>query len=66
MQQLKCAQAQCNDNLRIEPGVGLGEKTTYLLIELNLPTQNAQHQGGGEMAIGRGEIGDGVTAEQIV
>ncbi len=53
MQQLKRAQPQGNQYLRIEFGVGAFEQRLQLMIELNLPAQHAQHQRRGQVAVGR-------------
>ena len=62
----KCAQAQGDENLGIELGVGAGQQGAELVVELNLPAQHAQDQRRGQVAVGSGERVDGFAAQQIV
>ena len=66
MQNLKCAEAESDQDFRIELGVGVLEQGLNLVIEANLPAEYAEHQGRGQIAVGGRERVDGFAAEQIV
>ena len=66
MEKLKSAEAKSDEDLGIELGVGALEKGLQLVIELNLPTEDAENEGRGEIAVGRGEGVDGFGAQEIV
>ncbi len=52
MEQLECAQAEGDQNLQIELGIGAFEKQVDLVVELNLPAEHSQHQGRDQIAVG--------------
>ena len=54
-QQLKCAHAQGDQNLRVKLGVGPGEQLVKLMVEENLPAQHTQHQRRSQVAVGSRE-----------
>ena len=63
VQNLKGAQAQGDPNLRVEFGVGAFEQDLELMIEANLPSEHAQHQRRGKVAVGGREHVDGFASE---
>ncbi len=52
IKQLKHTETQRDENLGIEPGVGVLEQGAKQTVQLNLPAQHSENQRGGEMAIG--------------
>jgi hypothetical protein len=66
MEQLEGAEAQGDQDLRVEPGVGVLEEGLQLVVEANLPAEHTEDQGGGQVAVWRGESIDSFAAEQVV
>ena len=65
-QNLECAEAQGDQDFRLEFSFGPGEQGLHLMVEANLPAKHAQNQRRGQVAIGGGERVDGFAAEQVV
>ena len=66
LQNLESAQAQGNPDFGVEFGVGAFEQNLKLMIEPNLPAENAQHQRHRQVAVLGREYIDGFAAEKIV
>ena len=64
--QLKGAEAESDENFRIEPGIGTFQSRANLGIQPDLPAKHAQHQGGRQIAVGDAERIDFLASEQIV
>ena len=66
VQQLECAQAECDQDFCIELRMGARQQDLDLMVELNLPAQHAQNECRGQVAVRRGERVDGFAAQQVV
>jgi hypothetical protein len=66
VQNLECAQAEQDQNFGIEFGVGVREQSADLVIETNLPAENAEHKGCDQIAVEGRESINGFVAKQVV
>lgn len=64
--ELKCAETESDENFRIETGVRFPEQRPEVVIEADLPAESAEHEGCGQVAIGGGELIDGISSQQFV
>ena len=64
--QLKNAEAESDQDFRIEPGIGTLQQRPRQLVQKNLPTKYAQHQSRGQMAVRGREFVHRVGPQEIV
>jgi hypothetical protein len=66
VQNLKCAEAEQDEDFRIEFGVGVSEQRPDLVVETDLPAEDSEDEGCDQISIEGREGADGFVAQQIV
>ena len=66
VQNLECTQAEQDEDFRIEFGVGVSEQSPDLVVEADLPAEDAEDHGCDQISIEGRESADGFVAQQVV
>jgi hypothetical protein len=66
MKYLKCAELERDQDFRFKPCVGVFEQRLELVVEANLPAEDAEDKRCGQIAVRCGKSIDSFAAEQIV